>query len=43
MTSYREILRLHSCGISQRSIAEICECSRNTVANVLRRAKETSY
>lgn len=40
MTNYREILRLHSQGISQRSIAASCACSRNTVAKVLRRADE---
>lgn len=40
MTNYREILRLHSQGISQRSIATSCACSRNTVAKVLLRADE---
>ena len=40
MTKYREILRLYSQGISQRSIALSCECSRNTVAKVVARAKE---
>ena len=40
MTKYREILKLYSLGISQRSIAATCECSRNTVAKVLDRAKE---
>ena len=38
MTQYRQILRLHSQGISQRSIAQSCQCSRNTVATVLQRA-----
>ena len=38
MTHYRQILRLHSQGISQRSIAQSCGCSRNTVAVVLQRA-----
>ena len=38
MTQYRQILRLHSQGISQRSIARRCQCSRNTVASVLQRA-----
>ncbi len=33
MTQHREILRLHSQGISQRNIAKSCECSRNTVTN----------
>ena len=40
MTEYREILRLHHQGISQRGIAESCACSRNTVARVLQQAKE---
>lgn len=40
MTNYREILRLYSQGISQRSIAASCSCSRNTVAKVLSRAQE---
>ena len=38
MTQYRQILRLHSQGISQRSIAQSCQCSRNTVSAVLQRA-----
>jgi transposase len=42
MTPYREILRLHSRGISQRSIAISCQCSRNTVTKVVARAQETS-
>jgi transposase len=42
MTNYREILRLHSRGISQRSIADSCQCSRNTVARILERAKEVN-
>ena len=40
MTKYRGILRLFNQGISQRSIAKSCECSRNTVAKVISRAKE---
>lgn len=40
MTNYREILRLHNHGISQRSIAKSLECSRNTVASTLARAKD---
>lgn len=40
MTKYREILRLNSQGISQRSIAISCECSRNTVSKVVEKAKE---
>jgi transposase len=35
MTNYHEILRLLAQGISQRSIARSCRCSRNTVARVL--------
>ena len=40
MTKYREILRLNSMGLSQRSIASSLQCSRNTVSEVLRRANE---
>lgn len=40
MTQYREILRLSSMGLSQRSIASSCQCSRNTVSNVLTRANQ---
>lgn len=40
MTNYREILRLISHGISQRSIAVSCECSRNTVASVVKHSEE---
>jgi transposase len=40
MTSYREILRLSIYGISQRSIAKSCGCSRNTVARVLTQAQQ---
>jgi transposase len=40
MTKYREILRLHSLGFSERNIALSCPCSRNTVSKVLKRAKE---
>ena len=40
MINYREILRLNAQGISGRSIALSCECSRNTVAQVITRAKE---
>jgi len=39
MTNYHEILRLYAQGISQRSIALSCECSRNTVAKVIAGAK----
>lgn len=38
MTQYRQILRLHSQGISQRSIALSCQCSRNTVSAVIQQA-----
>jgi len=40
MISFREILRLSSMGLSQRSIASSCQCSRNTVSEVLSRANE---
>lgn len=40
MTDYREILRLKSLGFSERNIALSCPCSRNTVAKVLKRARE---
>lgn len=40
MTQYREILRLHSQGISQRNIALSCACSRNTVSKIIQRAGE---
>ena len=40
MTYYREILRFHSRKISQRDIALICQCSRNTVNKVLAQARE---
>ena len=40
VTKYREILRLSSMGLSQRSIASSCQCSRNTVSNVLSLASQ---
>ena len=40
MTKYREILRLKSQGVSERSIALSCGISRNTVAKVTSRAQE---
>ena len=40
MTRYQEILRLSSMGFSQRSIASSCQCSRNTVSNVLSLANQ---
>lgn len=42
MTQYREILRLHSQGISKSGIALSCGCSRNTVASTIARASEHS-
>lgn len=39
MINYREILRLNSLGLSQRNIAGSVQCSRNTVREVVRRAK----
>lgn len=40
MTNYREILRLFRQGISQRGIASSCQCSRNTVSAIIKRAEE---
>ena len=40
MTSYHEILRLLAQGISQRSIARSCRCSRNTIARVLTQSQQ---
>ena len=37
MEKYRKILRLYHEGASQRSIAQICSCSRNTVSKTLQR------
>jgi len=39
MTNYREILRLKSLGMNKQETATIIGCSRNTVAEVLRRAE----
>jgi transposase len=39
MTNYREILRLNSLGIHKQDIAKACGCSRNTVASVLKKAR----
>lgn len=39
MIKYREILRLHSQGVSQRGIAASCQCSRTTIRNVVERAE----
>ena len=40
MTNYREILRLYSQGLSQRSIAASCECGKSTVQRTITRAQE---
>lgn len=40
MTSYREILRLHSRGLSQRSIAASCGCGKGTVQRTVEQAKK---
>lgn len=40
MIKYREILRLKAQGLSNRSVASSCGCSRNTVGDVLKRAQE---
>jgi len=39
MIQYREILRLHSQGVSQRGIAAACRCSRKTIRDLVERAK----
>ncbi|WP_082407091.1 LuxR C-terminal-related transcriptional regulator [Bacillus sp. JCM 19041] len=39
MIAYREILRLHAKGFSNRSIAASCSCSRNTVLPFLKKRK----
>lgn len=39
MTNFREILKLHSLGSSQRSIAREVQSSRDTVADVIRTAE----
>ena len=40
MTNYREILRLNSQGLSQRSIAASCGCGKGTVQRTLEHAKK---
>ena len=40
MIKHREILRMANLGLSQRNIAESLNCSRTTVSEVLRRARE---
>ncbi len=42
MTNYREILRLHSQGISRRGIAASLSCSRNNVSMIIQRATDQS-
>lgn len=42
MTNYREILRLNSLGLNNSQIAEACGCSRTTVVQTLRLAKDKS-
>ncbi|MGP4073301.1 IS21 family transposase [Piscibacillus sp. B03] len=39
MVKYREILRLHAQGVTQRGIASSCSHSRNTVREVVKRAE----
>ena len=41
MVNYREILRLHSLGTSQRSIAQQVQSSRDTVADIIKSAEAT--
>ena len=40
MTNYREILRLYSQGLSQRSIAASCNCGKSTVQRAIMLVKE---
>lgn len=40
MTNHKEILRLHSLGISNKDISLACKCSRNSVTRVLQRAAQ---
>jgi len=40
MTNYREILRLYSQGLSQRSIAASCDCGKDTVQRTIAHSKE---
>ena len=42
MTNYREILRLHSQGLSQRNIAASCRCGKGTVQRTVEHAKKHS-
>lgn len=43
MANYREILRLASLNYSQREIASALKCSRNTISEVLNRAKDLTW
>ncbi|WP_188207446.1 IS21 family transposase [Alkalibacillus aidingensis] len=43
MVKYRDILRLHAQGVTQRGIASSCGHSRNTIRNVVNRAKEKGF
>ena len=40
MTNYREVLRLYDQGLSQRSIASSCGCSKSTVQRAIALVKE---
>ena len=40
MTDYREILRLHSLGISNKQIADSGLCARQTVVTTLQKAEQ---
>ena len=40
MTKYREIIRLHGMGFSNKLIAESVPCSRNTAAKVIEAAEQ---
>lgn len=39
MTDFREIFRLHSLGVNNTQIRESLQCSRQTVATTLKKAK----
>ncbi len=43
MINYREILRLKSLGMNKQETASSVGCSRNTVADVLRRAEALKF
>ncbi|MBV1770671.1 MAG: hypothetical protein KUA30_10650 [Candidatus Desulforudis sp.] len=40
MIQYREILRLHSQGVTQRGIAAACQCGRVTIRTLIERAEK---